>query len=385
MAGRIKTKYPGVYYRIGARIGGRGTEKIYYIVFKKSGKVHEEKAGRQFADDMTPSKASKIRGERIEGKRLSRKDQKRRDEELKEAEKKKYTIDRLWTEYKMNRPKGHSLRTDENRYIKHLKNRFGDRQPHELLKLDIDRLRIKLLKTLSPQTVKHILNLLTWIINYGVKNNLSAGISFHINKPSVNNLKTEDLTPDQLKKLLKVIDESPDIQVSNLMKLVLYTGMRRGECFRLKWDHIDFEHGFITLKCPKGGIDQKIPMNESARQLLKNHPRSSSEYVFPGRKGLQRSNIQKAVNKIRKKASLPDGFRPLHGLRHVYASMLASSGQVDMFTLQKLLTHKSPQMTQRYAHLRDESLKRAADLASDLITGSRGNLIGLESANVKKK
>jgi integrase len=47
--------------------------------------------------------------------------------------------------------------------------------------------------------------------------------------------------------------------------------------------------------------------------------------------------------------------------------MLASSGKVDMYTLQKLLTHKSPQMTQRYAHLRDETLRRAADLAGELI------------------
>jgi integrase len=46
---------------------------------------------------------------------------------------------------------------------------------------------------------------------------------------------------------------------------------------------------------------------------------------------------------------------------------LASSGQVDLFTLQKLLTHKSPAMTQRYAHLRDEALRRASDLAGDLI------------------
>ena len=38
-----------------------------------------------------------------------------------------------------------------------------------------------------------------------------------------------------------------------------------------------------------------------------------------------------------------------------------------MYTLQKLLTHKSPQMTQRYAHLRDESLRRASDLAGDII------------------
>ncbi len=38
-----------------------------------------------------------------------------------------------------------------------------------------------------------------------------------------------------------------------------------------------------------------------------------------------------------------------------------------MYTLQKLLTHKSPQMTQRYAHLRDDTLRRAADLAGELI------------------
>ena len=47
--------------------------------------------------------------------------------------------------------------------------------------------------------------------------------------------------------------------------------------------------------------------------------------------------------------------------------MLASSGQVDMYTLQKLLTHKSPAMTQRYAHLRDEALKQASEVAGNII------------------
>jgi integrase len=47
--------------------------------------------------------------------------------------------------------------------------------------------------------------------------------------------------------------------------------------------------------------------------------------------------------------------------------MLASSGQVDLYVLQKLLTHKSAAMTQRYAHLRDDALRRASDLAGDLI------------------
>jgi integrase len=78
-------------------------------------------------------------------------------------------------------------------------------------------------------------------------------------------------------------------------------------------------------------------------------------------------DISKQVNRIKSQAGLPKDFRALHGLRHVYASMLASSGQVDLYTLQKLLTHKSPAMTMRYAHLRDETLRRASDLAGDLI------------------
>jgi hypothetical protein len=47
--------------------------------------------------------------------------------------------------------------------------------------------------------------------------------------------------------------------------------------------------------------------------------------------------------------------------------MLASSGQVDLYTLQRLLTHKDSRMTQRYAHLRDETLKRASDVAAEII------------------
>ena len=94
----------------------------------------------------------------------------------------------------------------------------------------------------------------------------------------------------------------------------------------------------------------------------------TSVYVFPGKNGEQRTDINKAVNEIKTAAGLPKDFRPLHGLRHVYASMLASSGKVDMYTLQKLMTHKSPQMTQRYAHLRDDALRNASDLAGDIIT-----------------
>ena len=364
---RVKTKYPGVYYREAERIGGSGTERVYYIVFKKNGKVHEEKAGRQFKDDMTPARAALFRGERIEGKRPSRKEIREEEEARKAAEQGKWTIDRLFNSYIETRPLNKSRSTDTSRYKKYLQPAFGRKQPSELAPLDVDRLRLKLLKKLSPQTVKHVLNLLTWIVNYGVKRGLCEPIKFHIQKPTVNNLRTEDLTADEVRRLLAAIEKDENKAAQGIMKMALFTGMRRGELFRLQWEDVDFDRGFINIRGPKGGKDQQIPLNDSAREVLEAQPRTDSPYVFPGENGGQRVTISKAVNRIKARAKLPRDFRPLHGLRHVYASMLASSGQVDMYTLQKLLTHKSPLMTQRYAHLRDEALKKGADLAGELI------------------
>ena len=71
------------------------------------------------------------------------------------------------------------------------------------------------------------------------------------------------------------------------------------------------------------------------------------------------TDIHKQVNAIKKAARLPDDFRPLHGLRHTFASVAVSNG-VPLSHVQKLLTHKDPSLTQRYAHLEDKALKNAA-------------------------
>jgi integrase len=358
---RHKTTYPGVFYREAERIGGRGMERVYYIVFKKERKVFEEKVGRQFADDMTPARASKIRAERIEGKRQSRKEIRQAAAEI------KWTLDRLWQEYIGPKPDTKGFRIDRYRYKKFLQSCLGEKEPGAIAQIDVHRLRITIAKTLSPKTVKNVLELLERIINFGVKKGLCPGLGFKPEHPRVNNLKTEDLTPEQLSNLIEAIAQDPDIQAANFMKMALVTGMRRGELFKLQWQNVDFERGFIHICTPKGGKDQTIPLNQATRELLAAHPRTGSPFVFPGRGGNQRTDISKQVNRIKEAAGLPKDFRALHGLRHTYASMLASSGQVDIFTLAKLLTHKSVAMTQRYAHLRDEALRRASDLAGDLI------------------
>lgn len=381
---RTSTKYPGVTFVDGTAVATGKPERIFYIRYRRDGKLIEEKAGRQFQDDMTPAKAAAIRTQRIEGDQLSNQARRDAEEAVRLAEEGRPILSRLWAEFERQKAENKSINDDRLRWNKHLRADFENKEPQELLTLDVDRIRHRLLKAgKAPATARQVIILLKRIINFSVHKGLCPAPDpsrLHFEMPKVRNETTEDLTPDQLEALLKAIDEDSNTQAANLMRMALFTGMRRGELFRLKWEHIDHERGFILLVDTKGGGDQKIPLNEAARELLENHPRTESEYVFPGRGGNQRTDVRKQVDRIKRRAGLPKSFRPLHGLRHVYASMLASSGQVDMYTLQKLLTHKSPQMTARYAHLRDESLKRAADVAGDFF-GRIGN--GKEAQDVK--
>ena len=165
---RFKTKYPGVYY-IESTTGKTGKpERFYYIQYRRGGKLIEEKAGRQFQDDMTSARAAGIRTDRMQGKEPSNREQRETARAAKEAEKGRWTIDKLWKEYKAQKPDSKALRTDAGRYENYVKAPFGEKEPCALIQLDVDRLRIGLLKKKSPQTVKHVLALLKRIIHFAL-------------------------------------------------------------------------------------------------------------------------------------------------------------------------------------------------------------------------
>lgn len=354
---RFKTKYAGVYYIEGTAADGRGVERIFYIHYRRDGKLIEEKAGRQFQDDMTPARASGIRAQRIEGRVPS--NQVQREEE--KAIKQRWTFSHLWEEYKSSNPEVKAIGKDEDRFHCYLEGTFGDKEPKDLVPLDVDRVRIKLSKTLRPATVKNVLELLRRLANFGKKKKLCDGLGFDVQMPVVNNKKTEFLTPEETASLWKVLDDDHNVQVADILKLVLLTGMRTGEIFKLRWEDVNLERGFIRIVNPKSGRDKNIPLNDATREVLTSHPRADgSPYVFPGRDDGPRRSAYNAAVRIKEKAGLPDDFRPTYGFRHNFASALAASG-VSLFEIGKLLTHSSPQMTERYAHLSEEYLKKVSN------------------------
>jgi integrase len=366
---RIKTKYPGVFFIWGTETGTGRPEKSFYIVYRKNGKLIEEKAGRERHDNMTPAKAASMRVRRIQGDEPS--NEERREaarieaEKLKEIPPQRWTIGKLFDEWQASKPYLKGLAQDRS-HFKHIES-LSDKEPQEITPLEVDSIQNEILKTKSPQTAKLALSLLRRVIRWGVKKNLCQPLSFALELPQVNNIKTEFLTPRQINKLLQFIDSEPGKPGGAMMKLALYSGLRRGELFRLTWEDVDFRNSFIHVRNSKSGRDEVIPMNPEARKVLERQPRTDSPYIFPGQDGNQRAEVRRAVNRIKEKVGLPEDFRPLHGLRHTYASLLASSGKVDLYTLQHLLTHKDPKTTQRYAHLRDETLKRASNMTGQIV------------------
>src|SRR5208337_2873977 len=107
---RIKTKYPGVYYVT------KGNEKIYYIYYRSNGKQIEEKAGRQYANDMTAARAAGIRADRSKGKEPSNNTRREQVKAVKLAEAGKMTLERLWNEYEAYKADSKSIDTDKGRF-----------------------------------------------------------------------------------------------------------------------------------------------------------------------------------------------------------------------------------------------------------------------------
>jgi integrase len=359
---RIGTKYTGVFC-----VDLANGDQTIFIRYKKDRKLIEEKAGRK-TQGWTAATANRLRTERLAGKSESNTEKRSKEREAKRVKGNLWTFRRLFEEYLSSKPDLKGRANDERRFKSYLEKDFGNKKPEEITHFDIKRLRLRLTKKkLKPATVRHALEVLRRLSNFAFKHNLCAGIPFVIEMPQVNNIQTEDLTSEQIDKLLHVLNEESDIQAANLVRFALFTGMRRGEIFNLKWSDINFRKKIIRIRNPKGGQDVTIPLNESTEKVLTTHPNIGSDYVFPGLNGGRRNNCTRPMRRIKEKANLPDDFRMFHGLRHVYASQLASSGKVDIYTLQTLLTHKSPMMTQRYAHLRDDTLMQASNVISDLI------------------
>ena len=370
---RHKTTYPGVYYIEGTHFSNKTEdERIFYIRYRKDGKLIEDKVGRQFKDNMTAAKANNIRSLCITGKRASNKFVRDQLVKAKSAKSTRWTINRLWEEYKKNKTVYKGIQRDASRFNVHISPRFGEKEINDIATLDIDQFRKDLLtkKKLSPQTVKNTLELLRRICNFGFKKDLVPRKNISFEMPLVDNEIDESMTNGQIKSLMSVLDQNKHLIESWLMKVLLYTGRRTGEICALEWADIDFERQTMNVKDTKNGKSQSIPFSDQVKDILSEMPRFNDQYLFPNTDGSKRSRVSLNAKEMQQQAGIPKHFRSTYCLRHTFASLCASNDIPDR-VLKALMGHNHREakkdITSRYTHVTNERLLRAANSIGKII------------------
>jgi integrase len=142
------------------------------------------------------------------------------------------------------------------------------------------------------------------------------------------------------------------------LRLALFTGARSGEITATKWSHVDWQRKQIRLPDSKTNEPRTIHLSDAAMEVLKALPRVGS-FVVAGRyKDEPHQNLGRAWIIARAFGGLQDVR--LHDLRHSYASLAAGRG-VSLQMIGKLLGHKVPATTQRYAHLARDAVAAVND------------------------
>ena len=175
------------------------------------------------------------------------------------------------------------------------------------------------------------------------------------------------LSDAEFGRLGRALCEAAPSGVVSLIRLLALTGCRSSEIRTLRW--ADYRDGHIFLRDSKTG-PRTVWLSEAARAVFEAVPRTS-RWVFPTVKGngpISKTMLRAVWNQVRAEANLKDVR--LHDLRHSYASVAITGGET-ILAVGRLLGHRNPETTLKYAHHAEADAERAATAMGAVLGGAR--------------
>lgn len=256
---------------------------------------------------------------------------------------------------------------------------LGDVQLATLRRLDIEIARDKLSRRYRGNTVRASLRPLSTALSWAVRRELidvnpARGLELPRREQS-----TEHLTAEEAARLLSEAEsrarENDDpIWWSRwiAISLALRLGLRRGECFGLRWTDIDFTTRRVTVAksyhlAPKSNKPRVLPLPSVFTPILQEWqqrcPETKEHLVCPNRNGgkwgMFGTRPMCGLPELLQATGCPPLTRGFHALRHSFASAFVAQGG-SLLTLRDLLGHASLEMSLVYSHV------SAAALVTDL-------------------
>jgi integrase len=240
-----------------------------------------------------------------------------------------------------------------------------------------------------------VLMLLSTLFNFAIEKKVLAAGSNPCTEVEANKERHRRryMSDEELVAVKAALDTHPDSQCVAAIRLLMWTGARRGEVLAAKWENVDLHR---TTRDPDGNVrefavwdrlapdmkgdeDSSVPLADAARRLLlrlhveQGEPKAG--FVFPSTKSgtMHLVEIAKTWTQIKKTASITKSLR-LHDLRHSFASVLISEG-VPLEVISPLLGHSSLKTTSRYAHLKQGPQRNAVEKMAKHIAGDSAEII----------
>jgi integrase len=279
--------------------------------------------------------------------------------------------------------KGSTLATDRGRIERHIKPLLGNRKVSEVTQADVKRflkqiadgatatdvkttkLRGRARVTGGKGTASRTVGLLGGIFTYAIELGLTTENPARGVKRFPDKKNQRFLSADELARLGKALRDAEDQGVNskalNIIKLLAFTGARRGEIERLRWSEVDLPGRRLVLADSKTG-QKAMPLNSAAVDILSRLSAEGSDrssYVFKATNGRGfYGGMPRAWKALKANADLEDVR--LHDLRHSFASVGVENG-TPLFVVGALLGHGDHATTQRYAHLSNDPIAAASE------------------------
>lgn len=225
---------------------------------------------------------------------------------------------------------------------------------------------------LAPQTIKNALNLGRAICADVLEAELITVNPFAgVKLPKRYGVRSGEgftvLDPDEQLALLEATDDDE----YHLVAFALHTGLRNSELWNLRFEDIDLEAEEVIVRrgkrgFTKSGKSRRVPLIGLARQAVEHaitHRRC--DYVWPSPKTGQKRFDSSQPHRWQawlKAAGIKRRVR-FYDLRHTCATSLLAGWwgrKWSMDEVRQILGHSSIKVTERYAHLVDDTLRRAA-------------------------
>lgn len=177
------------------------------------------------------------------------------------------------------------------------------------------------------------------------------------------------LSDDERDRLLQACRESNNKHLYLVVMIALSTGLRLMEIMSLRYTDIQWENDncLLTIKETKNGHQHVIPLVGIAKHLLAEHAkirRLDTDLVFPATKGIKsRPAVIRSAWESALQVSNIKGVT-FHILRHTAASWLGQAN-VSGPIIQKILNHRSSNISARYIHFANSHIQDALEKMND--------------------